>query len=100
MLVCFCMFIYLLLYFLLQLGKGSWRRPLTMGNQVSETHDRYNNSAGVRQKYHFDDAAGLGLPQPFMLHDHHVEGPSKVCTQLSPFKRLKVNSFVGEYYNL
>ena len=59
-----------------------------MGNQVSETHDRYNNSAGVRQKYHFDDAAGLGLPQPFLLHDHHVEGPSKVCTQLNPFIRL------------
>ena len=54
-----------------------------MGNQTSETHDRFNNPTGVRQKYHFDDAAGLGLPQPFPLHDHHVEGPSKVLLTVS-----------------
>lgn len=49
-----------------------------MGNQKSETHDKFNNAPGVRQKYHFDDTAGLGLPRNFNLHDHHVEGPSKV----------------------
>lgn len=61
-----------------KLGKGGWRRPLTMGNQKSETQDRFNSAPGVRQKYHFDDTAGLGLPQNYNLHDHHVEGPSKV----------------------
>lgn len=60
-----------------KLSNGGWRRPLTMGNQTSETHDKFNSAPGVRQKYHFDDAAGLGLPKNFNLHDHHVEGPSK-----------------------
>jgi len=70
--------LYLCLFLQCQLGKGGWRRPLTMGNQKSETQDRFDNATGVRQKYHFDDAAGLGLPRNFNLHDHHVEGPSKV----------------------
>jgi hypothetical protein len=49
-----------------------------MGNQTSETREKFCSEPGVRQKYHFDDTAGLGLPQNFNLHDHHVEGPSKV----------------------
>lgn len=68
-----------------------------MGNQISETHDRFNNASGVRQKYHFDDTAGLGLPRNFNLHDHHVEGPSKVMFYylLSPTKICHVYILVS-----
>lgn len=49
-----------------------------MGNQLTETKEEFSNKAGVRQRYHFQDTAGLNLPQPYNLHDHHKEGPSKV----------------------
>lgn len=45
---------------------------------MSETQEKYCAAPGVREKYHFSDTAGLGLPQPYNLKDHHVEGPSKV----------------------
>ncbi|XP_046573804.1 uncharacterized protein LOC124281845 [Haliotis rubra] len=57
-----------------KLGKGGWRRPLTMGNQQSETQDKFCAASGIREKYHFEDFAG---PQNFILQDHHKEGPSK-----------------------
>lgn len=49
-----------------------------MGNQKSETSEHFDAKAGIRDKYHFADTAGLGLPQPYNLKDHHKEGPSKV----------------------
>lgn len=51
-----------------------------MGNQLTETKEEFSNKAGVRQRYHFEDTAGLNLPQPYNLNDHHKEGPSKVST--------------------
>lgn len=60
-----------------KLDKGGWRKPLTMGNQLTETKEEFSNKAGVRQRYHFEDTAGLNLPQPYNLNDHHKEGPSK-----------------------
>lgn len=60
-----------------KLDKGGWRKPLTMGNQLTETKEEFSNKAGVRQRYHFQDTAGLNLPQPYNLNDHHKEGPSK-----------------------
>lgn len=65
---------------LIKLDKGGWRKPLTMGNQLTETKEEFSNKAGVRQRYHFQDTAGLNLPQPYNLNDHHKEGPSKVST--------------------
>ena len=49
-----------------------------MGNQRSETREQYSAPPGIRSTYHFQDAAGLNLPQNHNLNDHHVEGPSKV----------------------
>ena len=45
---------------------------------MSETKEEYRNRTGVRQKYNFEDAAGLNIPQTYKQWDHHVEGPSKV----------------------
>ena len=58
---------------LFQLGKGGWRKPLTMGNQTSETIEEFSNKPGLREKYDFDPR-----PQPFNLKSHHTNGPSKV----------------------
>lgn len=76
-----------------KLGKGGWRRPLTMGNQVSETREQFNSAPGVREKYHFDDAAGLGLPQTYLQHDHHVDGPSKVGQATTQNPKLQGKPF-------
>jgi hypothetical protein len=58
-----------------QLGKGGWRRPLTMGNEETEYQGEYKNMPGIRDKYHFDETY---IPQNYKLQDHHKEGPSKV----------------------
>ncbi|KAK3602620.1 hypothetical protein CHS0354_034204 [Potamilus streckersoni] len=76
-----------------KLDKGGWRRPLTTGNQMSETREQYSAPPGIRQKYHFADAAGLGLPQPFNLKDHHVEGPSKYGQSATENPKLKGEPF-------
>ncbi|XP_060556411.1 stabilizer of axonemal microtubules 3-like [Ruditapes philippinarum] len=76
-----------------KLSKGGWRRPLTMGNQTSETREKFCSEPGVRQKYHFDDTAGLGLPQNFNLHDHHVEGPSKLGQATTQNPKLQGKQF-------
>ncbi|KAK3102684.1 hypothetical protein FSP39_013124 [Pinctada imbricata] len=62
-----------------KLDKGGWRRPLTIGNQMTETQEQFRNASGVRQEYHFQDdaSAGLNLHQPYNLSDHHSDGPSK-----------------------
>lgn len=76
-----------------KLQAGGWRKPLTMGHQMSETRDRFNSAPGVRQKYHFDDVAGLGLPQDYLLHDHHVEGPSKLGQATTQNPKLQGKPF-------
>ncbi|KAJ8298646.1 hypothetical protein KUTeg_022706 [Tegillarca granosa] len=76
-----------------KLGKGGWRKPLTMGNQKSETQEKFCAAPGVREKYHFSDAAGLGLPQPYNLKDHHVDGPSKVGQGTTQNPKLQGNPF-------
>lgn len=55
-----------------KLGKGGWRKPLTMGNQTTETHAQFSNQPGITQPTDFQ-----GGPQPFNLKNHHDEGPSK-----------------------
>lgn len=57
----------------LQLGKGGWRRPLTMGNQESETKEEFCARRGLSEPIDFK-----GGPMPFNLKSHHTEGPSKV----------------------
>lgn len=61
------------LFSCLQLGKGGWRRPLTMGNQQSETKEEFNARSGLSEPIDFK-----GGPMPFNLKSHHTEGPSKV----------------------
>ena len=58
---------------LLQLGAGGHRRPLTMGNQTSETHDEFRAQPGITTQGDF-----APNPQGFLLHNHHTDGPSKV----------------------
>ncbi|XP_033026405.1 uncharacterized protein LOC117059044 [Lacerta agilis] len=50
----------------------AWRFPLTMGNQKSETRERYPGWPNLPQEPTFH--AG---PQPFGLAAHHLDGPSK-----------------------
>ena len=57
----------------LQMQPGGFRRPLTMGNQTSETHDRFRNQPGISEPKEF-----VPNPQGFNLHSHHTEGPAKV----------------------
>ena len=52
-----------------------WRRALTMGNQSSETHDRYKGKSD-------NIGALLSHPESLVhgsLTDHFKEGPTKVC---------------------
>jgi len=58
-----------------KIGKGGWRRPLTIGNEETEYQGEYKNMPGIRDKYKFDETY---IPQNFTLQDHHKEGPSKV----------------------
>ena len=61
-----------------QLGQGGYRRPLSMGNQCTETHDRFRAEPPIpREDYEFEP--NPLVPQGFLLHDHHINGPSKVC---------------------
>lgn len=76
-----------------KLDKGGWRKPLSAGNQMSETKEEYRNKAGVRQKYHFDDAAGLNIPQTYNQWDHHVEGPSKYGQGSTQNPKLQAKPF-------
>lgn len=62
-----------IMYIWLQLGQGNHRRPLTMGNQTSETHEQYRAQPDMIPKGKFDPN-----PQGFVLHSHHTNGPSKV----------------------
>ncbi|PVD18243.1 hypothetical protein C0Q70_21769 [Pomacea canaliculata] len=57
-----------------KIGKGGWRQPLTMGNQLSEMKAEYNGQPGLREKYNFEE---VFYPQNFTLQDHHKDGPSK-----------------------
>ena len=62
--------------FFKKLGQGGWRRPLTMGNQLSEMKAEYQaKNPEVKDKYNFEE---VYRPQNFLLQDHHKEGPSKV----------------------
>ena len=61
-----------------QLQPGGWRRPLSMGNQLSEMKDRYRNEAPLNMEGEFSPYAG---PQNFTLKDHHKEGPTKVSSK-------------------
>lgn len=76
-----------------KLGKGGWRKPLTTGNQISETKERYSAPPGIRDKYHFEDTAGLNLPQSYNLNDHHREGPSKYGQATTENPKLQGNQF-------
>ena len=58
-----------------QLQQGDWRKPLSMGNQTSETHEQFRNQVPfVQEAKEF-----VPNPQGFVLNNHHTEGPSKVC---------------------
>ena len=64
---------------ILQLGPGGYRRPLTMGNQTSETHENFRAQPDMIPVGKFDPT-----PQGFNLHSHHTEGPSKVGHEAIP----------------
>ncbi|KAI0207377.1 hypothetical protein LSAT2_007971 [Lamellibrachia satsuma] len=55
-----------------KLQAGGWKKPLTMGNQISEAHDRFCNEPPLPTPKEF-----VPNPQGFNLSSHHTEGPSK-----------------------
>lgn len=57
-----------------KLGPGSWRRPLSMGYEKSETQDEFVARKGIREHYYFDD---IFKNRPFLLNDHLQDGPTK-----------------------
>lgn len=71
-----------------------------MGNQLTETKEEFSNKAGVRQRYHFQDTAGLNLPQPYNLNDHHKEGPSKVSTTFCGYNYINYWNILMKVFNL
>ncbi|ESO97527.1 hypothetical protein LOTGIDRAFT_104414 [Lottia gigantea] len=64
-----------------KLGQGGWRRPLTMGNQKTETQDNFRAQPGIKDHYRFEE---VYHPQGFLLQDYHNEGPSKVSSTTNP----------------
>ncbi|KAK6183852.1 hypothetical protein SNE40_002376 [Patella caerulea] len=77
-----------------KLGNGGWRRPLTMGNQKTETQDKFCAEPGMRDKYFFEE---VYYPQNFVLQDHHKDGPSKVGVGSTTNDKLKGRPFkVGD----
>uniref|UniRef100_A0A0B6ZBH8 Uncharacterized protein n=1 Tax=Arion vulgaris TaxID=1028688 RepID=A0A0B6ZBH8_9EUPU len=74
-----------------KLGQGGWRRPLTMGNQLSEMKDQYQaKPPAVKEKYNFEEVYS---PLNFKLQDHHNEGPSKVGVASTQNHRLQGKPF-------
>ncbi|XP_013409529.1 uncharacterized protein LOC106173086 [Lingula anatina] len=68
-----------------KLGKGSWRKPLTMGNQKTEQQDQFDNKRGLNvgtQEF-------TPNPQPFNLLNHHNEGPSKKMVPSTLNEKIK-----------
>lgn len=74
-----------------KLGKGGWRKPLTMGNQQSETHAEFNARPGLSEPIDFK-----GGPQPYNLQAHQNEGPSK---QMVPSTRNEAMAGKDVYPN-
>ncbi len=56
-----------------------------MGNQSSEMKDKYRGEPEVTLDTRFDERF-----QPPKLHDHHVNGPSKVCHVVGITYLLKI----------
>ncbi|XP_074660236.1 stabilizer of axonemal microtubules 3-like [Tubulanus polymorphus] len=71
-----------------KLQNPGWRRPLTMGNQQSETQAQFNARPGLKDRYEFDPG-----PQPFILKDHHTNGPSKVAVASGENDKMKGRPF-------
>merc|ERR1712038_7321 len=71
-----------------KLGAGGHRRPLTMGNQTSETHDEFRAQPGITTQGDF-----APNPQGFLLHNHHTDGPSKQIYPTTKNEKLKGRPF-------
>ena len=56
---------------MLQLDQKPWRPALTMGNQLSETHENYTGKSSQSRDHPLVDQA---------LQDHFTNGATKVCT--------------------
>ncbi|KAK2163037.1 hypothetical protein LSH36_87g06000 [Paralvinella palmiformis] len=68
-----------------KLQHGGWRKPLTMGNQCSETHEQFRNQVPfVQEAKEF-----VPNPQGFVLDNHHTEGPSKKVVPTTENPKLK-----------
>lgn len=80
---------YSFLLFVVQLGKGGWRKPLTMGNQQSETQAEFDARAGLSEPMDFK-----GGPQPYNLQAHHTDGPSKVQSKIMKLRSRLFNMFM------
>ena len=64
---------FIFLHDVIQLQAGGWRRPLTMGNQTSETHEQFRAQPGLSEPKEFVP----NYPN-FTLKDHLHNGPTKV----------------------
>lgn len=71
-----------------KLGKGGYRRPLTMCNQKSETKDEFSGRPGIKDTYEFDPR-----PKPFTLNDHHNDGPTKYGVASTQNQKLRGRPF-------
>ncbi|CAH1787255.1 unnamed protein product [Owenia fusiformis] len=72
-----------------KLGKGGWRKPLTMGNQSSEMMDKYKAEPGIKMDFEFDPR-----PQDFILKNHHKNGPSKQMVPSTQNDKLRGKTFM------
>ncbi|ELU15411.1 hypothetical protein CAPTEDRAFT_224565 [Capitella teleta] len=73
-----------------KLQAGGWKKPLTMGNQTSETHDRFRAEPDVLAERPRDFAVN---PQGFVLSNHHTNGPSKKVLPTTENDKMKGREF-------
>ena len=78
-----------------QLQAGGWRKPLTMGNQTSETHDQFRQQPGISTPKEF-----VPNPQGFLLSNHHTDGPAKVWTVMYDLKEFLMKPSVEYLWQL
>ena len=64
----------LYVFYTFQLQPGGWRKPLSMGNESSETHDRFRAQPAMPT----EPNEFVVDPKGFNLSNHHTDGPSKV----------------------
>lgn len=71
-----------------KLQPGGYRKPLTMGNQCTETHEQFRAQPGLSEPKEF-----VPNPQGFILSSHHSDGPSKQIAPTTTNEKLRGRPF-------